>query len=184
MGLGDTAQGTPPQRRVGSALLVRPVPEEGPPGVCVFCKPLPSLSREPGSSCWEKMGSGEGKAALSAPCPEAEAAPHPSLFPPGPPSPQEARPGTSGELDSPGHADWGLAPAGTQGPGSQLPAVGRPCEPSPRLHAGTLGLCRETRVFLFIFYFSYKRPSYHHLSLKKKQNPKSLSLSLKNIFPE
>ena len=69
VGLGDTAQGAPPQRRVGGALLVRPVPEEGPPGVCVFCEPLPSLSREPGSSCWEKTGSGEGKAALSAPLP-------------------------------------------------------------------------------------------------------------------
>lgn len=88
-----------------------------------------------------RLGLGRGRPPSVPPCPEAEAAPHPSLFPPGPPSPREARPGTSGELDSPGHADWGLAPAGKQGPSSQLPVVGRPCEPSPRLHAGTLGLC-------------------------------------------
>ena len=168
VGLGGIAQGTPPQRRAGGALLVTPVPEEGPLGVCVCCESLPGawqlLLGENwawgGEGCLQRSPAPRLKWPLSLPCSHLV------------PSPREARQGTSDELDSPGHADWGPAPAGKRGPGSQLPALGRPCKPSPRLRAGTLGPCRETHVLLlFIFYFSYKRPSYHHLSLKKNQSP-------------
>lgn len=127
----------------------------GTPGESVSStSPLPSLSREPGSSCWEVGLGREGRPLC--PLPEAEAAPTPPCSHLVPHLPGRLDRSTSGELDSPGHADWALHLLGSRVHGSQLPTVGRPCEPSHPASRYPGAVPRNTCVSFLSFIFLTK----------------------------